>query len=1614
MAKNTTILIKDPDGKFPCPHCAKSYLHSKHLKRHLLRRSWFSSRQGGGGGTQRNLVDMLRADLTNPRDQSLLSNLHTLFDPKMNQLLMLDWLTYHNLPFNLVNSERFKRLLLYNNPSLREGQIPSDNTLVSLLTSEYNRALGPVHALLERARSMIHFTFDGWTSRQKVSFLGINAHFIDRDWKQWRLLLALPALRKRHTGAALADEVADTICAFDVQERIGYCTLDNATNNDTAMEALAAEFDFDWVERRIRCAPHFLNLAVRAMMYGTKRDNFDELLAHWGDKDFISDEEDQKQLSEAINELAADEDFSEQSADDNDEYCEVETVAEESQGQFPIPKVINAEELDKYRKFGPFGKLHNIGVAFRMSSQLVEDFHEAQRQATPAEPVLSWVQNGCTRWQSDEAMASRALLKRSALNRMISIIEERWIHQGGKEQDKPTILTERLSIEEWKVVSALQKILQPFKVASKQLQGEGIPGKRSTSGGFDEYFQVVEMLLDHLELAVQGVIIEEDDDKVMREVRLFDGMDAKTRRLLKIYIKLGWKKLNDYYGKLTSTAYVAAVVFHPCKKWRTLEQLWNQLPSRQTSEWKRAYERSLTKAWEERYKNMGLEDAGHGCLAGGSQGSLDYIERRLAFSRSMAGSAPQGRPNQRPKQPAVLPAQDELDQYLSEPPVDNMAYKADPIAWWRDVGVVRFPRLSHMAVDFLTIPSSSAETERDFSSCGRMKGAVVFFTVLMNALITINEIMALYTQRPIVEKQARFAFVHPFTEALASAISDLPVKLVRCSMFSIVLYFMANLRREPGPFFMFYLFLITAILTMSAIFRSIASSTKTVGQAMGIAGILVLCFVVYSGFMIPQSYMHPWFSWIRWINPIFYAFEGLLSNEFHGRQFECATFIPPYGTRRSIICSSVGAIPGQRFISGDAFIGQNYGYSYSHIWRNYGILVAFMVFFHLFYLAATELNRGRGSKAEALVFRPGHAPHYLSGSDTERSETAPGSVTALPGGGKVMNLTKQTDILAWRDVSYDIPVKQGTRRLLDGANGWVKPGTLTALMGVSGAGKTTLLDVLAQRVSLGVVTGEVFVNGKIPSPGFPRRTGYVQQQDIHLETTTVREALRFSAVLRQPLSISKADKFQYVEDVIEMLGMEDFAEAVVGSLGEGLNIEQRKLLSIGVELAAKPSLLIFLDEPTSGLDSQSSWTISSGLLFQTFDRLLFLATGGRTVYFGDIGCQSRTLLDYFVRNGARPCGDMENPAEYILEMVSGEGAPGVDWVERWKNSPELKEVLAELHSLESCAGQVDNEEPDVEDDGREFALPLYKQFRYVAVRAFQQYFRQPEYIFTKFISGIVSGLFIGFSFWRADSTQQGFQNALFSIFLLCTIFPTLVNQVMPKFVVQRSLYEVRERPSRVYSWKVFILSQILVEVSWQVLLGICAWASFFFPVFGIKGTRESQGLTLLFVIQFYMYAASIALMVVAAAPEPALGALLATLMFGLTFIFNGVMQPPDALPGFWTFMWRVSPFTYYVGGIASTALHGRPIHCSNTELSVIDPPAGQTCGQHFAMFLNVAPGSLYNPNATSGCEYCALSSADQYLAVRRIYWSERWCNYDEALYRNGDAAIQYRQRESSS
>jgi len=477
------------------------------------------------------------------------------------------------------------------------------------------------------------------------------------------------------------------------------------------MQALGHEFKFDANERRIRCSPHFINLAVQSMLYGNKSDNIGELFENYDS----TDEEDALRPEDTNNPPGS------------YDRIEDEIVTLEDFPSYLIPDQINAADLSKYRKFGPLGKLHNIGVIIRTSSQVQEEFFRAQKEVDPDAPVLSWVHNVCTRWQSDEAMMERALKKRQALNRMLQNIEDIWTREGAKLTDRPRILDERLSHQEWHVVSVFQKILQPFKIASKQLQGNGITGKRSTSGGFDEYFPVVEMLLDHLETALKGTIYEEDADRHLVEVNLFDGMDNTTRSLLQVYIKLGWKKLDKYYALLTSAAYVGAIIFHPCKKWSALDQLWGQLPSRQSTLWKDEYRNSMRAIWEEQYMNKDVSDELSELSTCNNEG-LSYIERRLAMrSRPASQQPPPSLPatqrrclGRQVQQPEVTVQQDELAQYLSEPPVTNIAFKNDPIAWWRDVGVGRFPRLSYMAVDFLTIASSSAETERDFSSVGRM------------------------------------------------------------------------------------------------------------------------------------------------------------------------------------------------------------------------------------------------------------------------------------------------------------------------------------------------------------------------------------------------------------------------------------------------------------------------------------------------------------------------------------------------------------------------------------------------------------------------------------------------------------------------------------------------------------------------------------------------------------------------------------------------------------------------------------------------------------------------------------------------------------------------------
>lgn len=917
------------------------------------------------------------------------------------------------------------------------------------------------------------------------------------------------------------------------------------------------------------------------------------------------------------------------------------------------------------------------------------------------------------------------------------------------------------------------------------------------------------------------------------------------------------------------------------------------------------------------------------------------------------------------------------------------------------------------------------------------RGALIFFACLLNAFASALEILTLYAQRPIVEKHSRYALYHPAAEAVASMLCDLPYKVANAIIFNTSLYFLTNLRREPGAFFFFLLFSFFTVLTMSMIFRTIASSSRTLSQALVPAAILILDLVVFTGFIIPVNYMLSWCRWLNYVDPLAYAFESLLVNEFSGRQFRCNEIvplmqIPEYANvdPANQVCSAVGSVPGSPFVDGDRYLNMSFQYYASSKWRNLGIIIGFMTFSLITYMVAAELVSEKKSKGEVLVFRRGHRPAQFKErkGDIEEGEgprVGPIATNASrpgPASKEAGLLQEQKSVFHWSDVCYDISIKGEPRRILDHVDGWVKPGTLTALMGVSGAGKTTLLDALASRITMGVITGDMFVDGRPCDNSFQRKTGYVQQQDLHLATTTVREALNFSAILRQPADVPREEKLAYVEEVIRLLEMDEYADAVVGVLGEGLNVEQRKRLTIGVELAAKPPLLLFVDEPTSGLDSQTSWAIldllekltksgqavlctihqPSAMLFQRFDRLLFLAKGGKTVYFGEIGENSRTLTQYFERNGAPACPSNANPAEWMLDAIGA--APGSttdrDWFQTWRESPEYREVKGELQRLMDESPELP---PPTEDDQsyREHAAPFAVQFKEVTHRVFQQYWRNPTYIYSKAALCIFVSLFIGFVFFNAPNTIQGLTNQTFAVFQLLTVFGQMVQQTMPHFVTQRSLYEVRERPSKVYSWPVFMLSQIIVEIPWNTLMAVIMFFGWYYPLglyrntYEDGATTERGALVFLLVLAFMLFTCTFTHMIIAAFETAEAGGNVANLLFTLSLIFCGVLARPGQFPQFWIFLYRVSPFTYLVSALLSTSVGNTAVECASNEFLPLNPPSNMTCKEFLGTQIAAAGGYLKagTENSMTDCSYCPIGRTNDYLAGIGINFADRWRNF---------------------
>eukprot|EP01133_Synstelium_polycarpum_P019406 gene19406-23237_t len=887
------------------------------------------------------------------------------------------------------------------------------------------------------------------------------------------------------------------------------------------------------------------------------------------------------------------------------------------------------------------------------------------------------------------------------------------------------------------------------------------------------------------------------------------------------------------------------------------------------------------------------------------------------------------------------------------------------------------------------------------------RGGAIFSALLFNAFLSQGELPMAFMGRRILQKQRSYAMYRPAAFHLAQVISDIPIIFMQVFLFSIIAYFMFGLDYDAGKFFIFVFTLIGTALACTNIFRAFGNFCPSMYIAQNIMTVYLILMITYCGYTVPINKMLSWGKWLIYVNPFSFALKALMANEFKGQDFQCNMSAIPYGaayvnTTANRICPIAGAVQGELTLHGSTYLDAALSFKIDDRWYNILIVYGWWVLFIGLNMFALEKFDWTAGGYTHKVYKRGKAPK-INDADEEKNAIA---LVAAATSNMKDTLKMRGGVFTWQNIKYTVPTPAGPKLLLDDVEGWIRPGQMTALMGSSGAGKTTLLDVLALRKTVGTIEGRTFLNGKPLEVDFERITGYVEQMDVHNPFLTVREALRFSAKLRQEPSISIKEKYTYVEHVLEMMEMKHLGDALIGDLesGVGISVEERKRLTIGIELVAKPHIL-FLDEPTSGLDAQSSYNIikfirkladagmplvctihqPSSVLFEHFDRLLLLAKGGKTVYFGDIGERSRTLASYFERHGVRPCTESENPAEYILEGIGAgvHGKTDVDWPAAWKSSPECQAITEELNVLEHT-------KPEGVDDHsngapREFATGPAYQLLEVYKRMNLIWWRDPYYSFGRFFQAIIVGLIIGFTYFNLSNSSTDMMQRVFFIFQALILGIMLIFLALPQFFMQREYFR-RDYASKFYGWFPFALSIVVVELPYLTITGTL----FVFCSYWTAGLQFSAGTGFYFWLIFIIQALG------AVCINMFFAMIIVPLIIVFFFLFCGVMVPPSQLPKFWeSWMYHLNPATYFLEGIVTNVLHGVKVVCTESDLVRFSPPAGMTCAEYTADFKPITGKIMEDTlNSTSSCAYCNYNNGPEYYETL-IGWSfdNRWRDF---------------------
>ncbi|KAM3752302.1 hypothetical protein ACB098_03G007300 [Castanea mollissima] len=658
----------------------------------------------------------------------------------------------------------------------------------------------------------------------------------------------------------------------------------------------------------------------------------------------------------------------------------------------------------------------------------------------------------------------------------------------------------------------------------------------------------------------------------------------------------------------------------------------------------------------------------------------------------------------------------------------------------------------------------------------------LFYALIILLVDAIPELSMTIQRLEVFYKQKTFCFYPAWAYAIPASILKVPISFVESLVWTCLTYYVIGYSPEAERFFRQFILLFAVHLSSLSMFRFLASVFQTNNASMTAGSFAILIVLVFSGFIITQSSMPVWLKWGFWM---------LSTNTTIGQE-----------------------ILESRGLNFD-------GYLY---WISLGALFGFIIVFKIGYVLALTFLKCR----MVLPFTP-------------------------------LRVVFQ-DVQYYVDIPLEMREKGFTNKklqILSDITGALKPGVLTALMGVSGAGKTTLLDVLAGRKTSGYIEGHIKIGGypKVQET-FARVSGYCEQTDIHSPQITVEESVIFSAWLRLSPQIDSKTKAEFVNEVLETIELDGIKDALVGVPGiNGLSNEQRKRLTIAVELVSNPSI-IFMDEPTTGLDARAAAIVMRAVknvadtrrtivctihqpsidIFEAFDELILLKSGGHVIYSGSLGQHSACVIEYFESIPAVPkIRNNYNPATWMLEVtsISAEAELGVDFAQKYRDSVLYEKNMELVRQLSSPPlGSTDLYFPT------RFSQNGWGQLKSCLWKQHLAYWRSPAYNLMRIMHTLVTALIFGVLYSDEGKKLNNQQN-LFNIFgsmYVAVLFLGINNcsTVLPYVATERTIM-YREIFAGMYSSWAYSLAQVIVEIPY-LFIETAIFVTISYPMIGYYGS----------------------------------------------------------------------------------------------------------------------------------------------------------------------------------